>query len=252
MIRESAIRERAIQERAFRWIAVVVCVLVSGSLPQSSAAATTAPAFTRTLYLIRHGAYVPDPKADPVAGPSLTPLGLAQARLVGARLRGLPVHFDSLTSSTMTRARETAAVIHDSLPDVPLAQNALLSECGPQTWRDKMAAPTPENLQCQRNVDEAFKTYFTPATQADRHDIVVAHGNVIRYLVTKALGVDTRSWLGMSIAHASLTIIKVRPDGSVTIIAVGDIGHIPPNLQSWGTEDDPQLVTPATGLKPAT
>jgi serine/threonine-protein phosphatase PGAM5 len=234
-------------------LTTALATTILATLPLQPRAATPDPGtqHTRTVYLIRHGAYVPDPKADPVAGPSLTPLGLAQARLIGARLRGIPVHFNSLTSSTMTRARETAAVIHDSLPDVPLAQNALLSECGPQTWRDSAAAPTPENLQCQRNVDEAFKSYFTPAIQGDEHNIIVAHGNVIRYLVTKALGVDTRSWLGMSIAHTSLTIIKVRPDGSLSVIAVGDIGHIPPNLQSWGTDGDPQLVTPATALKPA-
>jgi len=235
---------------------IAVAAAIGIRIEAAAAASPSSAAFTRTLYLIRHGAYVPDPKADPVAGPSLTPLGVAQARLIGARLRGIPVHFNSLTSSTMTRARETAAVIHDSLPDVPLTQNALLSECGPQTWRDKAAAPTPENLQCQRNVDEAFKTYFTPATQADEHNVIVAHGNVIRYLVTKALGVDTRSWLGMSIAHTSLTIIRVRSDGSLSILAVGDIGHVPPNLQSWGTDDDPQLVTPplgptGTALKPA-
>jgi serine/threonine-protein phosphatase PGAM5 len=39
--------------------------------------AAEAPA-ARTIYLIRHGAYVPDPKADPAAGPGITPLGVAQ------------------------------------------------------------------------------------------------------------------------------------------------------------------------------
>lgn len=207
--------------------------------------------YTRTLYLIRHGSYVPDDKADPAVGPGLTALGIAQARLIGARLGGIPVHFNSITSSTMTRARETAAVLHESLPDVPLSQNPLLSECGPQTWRDRSSTPTPENLQCQSRIDEAFKTFFTPATKADENNIIVAHGNVIRYMATKALGVDTRSWLSMSIAHTSLTIVKVRPDGSMSVIAVGDIGHLPPNMQSWGTDADPQLTMPATVSKPA-
>jgi len=46
------------------------------------------------------------------------PWGSPKARLVAARLRGLPFHFDSITSSTMTRARETATIIHDSLNEV--------------------------------------------------------------------------------------------------------------------------------------
>jgi serine/threonine-protein phosphatase PGAM5 len=87
---------------------------------------------------------------------------------------------------------------------------------------------------------------FTPATTADRNDLIVAHGNVIRYLVTKALGVDTRAWPGFSIAHTSLTVVRVRADGTMSVIAVGDVGHIPPNMQSWGTAGDPQLVAPMT------
>ena len=230
----------------------LICIVIGSWLAQAPQAVAAASAeSTRTLYLIRHGAYVADDRADPVTGPSLTALGIAQARLIGARLGGMPVQFNSITSSTMTRARETAAIIRESLPAVPLSQNPLLSECGPQTWHER-TAPTEANLQCQRRVDEAFKNYFAPANRADENNIIVAHGNVIRYIVTKALGVDTRAWLGMSIAHASLTIIKVRSDGAISIIAVGDIGHIPPNLQSWGTDVDPQLLTPALAPGAAT
>ena len=52
--------------------------------------------------------------------------------------------------------------------------------------------------------------------------------------------------LGFSIAHCSLTVVRVSPDGSFKIFAVGDIGHIPPNLQSGATKADPQLVAPRT------
>jgi serine/threonine-protein phosphatase PGAM5 len=211
---------------------------------QSLAAASASAGFTRTLYLIRHGAYSPDPKADPALGPSLNSLGIAQARLVGARLRGMPVQFNSITSSAMTRARETAAVIHEVLPDAPLTQNPLLSECGPQARQARTPTPTEANLQCQRRIDEAFAGYFVPASKADERNVIVAHGNVIRYMVTKALGVDTRSWSSMSIVHASVTMILVHPDGSMSVVAVGDMGHLPPNMQSWGGDDDPLLVTP--------
>jgi serine/threonine-protein phosphatase PGAM5 len=44
------------------------------------------------------------------------------------------------------------------------------------------------------------------------------------------------------VAHASVTIIQVRADGAIRVIAVGDVGHVPPNLQSWGTDEDPQLT----------
>ncbi len=61
------------------------------------AAAQSQPGGVRTVYLIRHGAYVADRNADPQLGPGLTPLGIAQARLVAARLNGSGVSFDSMT-----------------------------------------------------------------------------------------------------------------------------------------------------------
>ena len=67
--------------------------------------------------------------------------------------------------------------------------------------------------------------------------MLVAHGNVIRYLVTKALGVDTTAWLEMSVHHASLTVIRVEPDGRFKVIAVGDSGHLPPSLMTGATGD---------------
>ncbi len=71
---------------------------------------------THTLYLVRHGAYEAHANVTPEVGGDLTPLGIAEARLVAARLKGLPVRFDSMASSTMARSRETAAIIHQSLP----------------------------------------------------------------------------------------------------------------------------------------
>ena len=73
---------------------------------------------------------------------------------------------------------------------------------------------------------------------------IFGHGNVIRYFVMKALGIDTRSWLHLSRAHTSITIIEVRGVGSLHVLSVGDIGHVPPDLQSWGTNSDPTLAVP--------
>lgn len=50
----------------------------------------------RTVYLIRHGEYDSLDERDADVGKGLVPLGVAQARLVAARLRGMPVDFSSL------------------------------------------------------------------------------------------------------------------------------------------------------------
>jgi serine/threonine-protein phosphatase PGAM5 len=186
----------------------------------------------RTVYLIRHGDYDHEDERDPDIGKALVPLGVAQARIVGARLRGMPVEFTSLHSSTMTRARQTALVISEEFPDLELQTSRLIRECTPPTWReDVMVDETEEDLRaCTENLEEAFPVYFAPSPDADRHDIVVCHGNVIRYFVTKVLKVDSMAWLGMSIGNCSLTVVKVKPDGSMKLLSYGDVGHLPPNL----------------------
>jgi len=178
---------------------------------------------TRTLYLLRHGQYDTDDPADPDVGRALVPLGIAQARLTAARLRALPVVFTSLHSSTMTRARETAQVIGAEFPDLALRRSRLLTE----------------------QLDAAFTAYFVPALGDEAHDIVVCHGNVIRYFVCKVLKVDTLAWLQMSIANCSLTVVKINPDGSLKLFGFADAGHLPASMQTYPGSESKELLVPA-------
>jgi len=224
---------------------LILLSLLAVAIPAESADPT--PAFTRTIYLIRHGAYDTEAKAPEETGASLTPLGIAQARLIAARMRGMPEHFDFIASSTMTRARETAAVIHEMLPDVETQQSQLLSECTPPTRNERVAQKLKpgEADACAKQLNQAFREYFIPAKGAKRHELLICHGNVIRYFVTRALGVDTAAWLDMSVAHTSLTVIRVVGDGSYKVLSVGDVGHLPPNLQSGTSSSDPELRLPS-------
>lgn len=230
-----------------RFLGFSLMALLSLLAPAAEQQKPPAPpvAYAHTIYLVRHGSFDDDPKADPLIGPGLNSLGIAQARLVAARLRGMPFHFDSMTSSTMTRARQTATIVHESLGEVMFGGSARFSECTPPAFR-KFPEETPEDqAACAKRLDDAFAAVFVPARTTTRNDLIVAHGNVIRYFVMKAIKADTRLWLAMSVAHASLTVIRVKADGTMSVLAVGDVGHIPPNLQSWGGDADPRLATPA-------
>lgn len=215
---------------------VLVCTLCIAVVASSVVCAEDAEKNNgvRTLYLIRHGDYDHEDDRDPDVGKALVPLGVAQAKMVGTRLRGMPVTMSSLHSSTMTRARETALVIGEEFPSLELQTSRLIRECTPPTWRqDVMAEETEADLKaCIQNLEKAFPLYFAPSPDADRHDIIVCHGNVIRYFVTKVLGVDTDAWLRMSIGNCSLTVVKITADGSMKLLSYGDVGHIPPNLQT--------------------
>jgi serine/threonine-protein phosphatase PGAM5 len=201
---------------------------------------TRAPA-ARTIVLVRHGYYVPDPKVDERTGPHLAPIGVAQAHLVGARLAGLPTRFDAMVVSPVQRARDTAATIAGDFPGRHFDVDSDLAECTPPTRRAEiMAHEKPTDLAaCKAQLDRVFARYFKPAVGHDQTDLLVCHGDVIRYLVTRALGVDTRAWLEMSVGNASITEIRVEADGSFKVIAVGDVGHLPPNLHT-GASGDPE------------
>jgi serine/threonine-protein phosphatase PGAM5 len=206
----------------------------------------TAGPGSRTLYLIRHGEYDQQDERDPDIGKALIPLGVAQARMIASRLRSLPVTMTVLRSSTMTRARQTALVIGEEFPDLVLERTTLLRECTPRTWRqDIMARTDPKDaIDCEKRLDQAFAEFFVPSPAGDRHEILVCHGNVIRYFVTKVLGVDSLSWLGMSIGNCSLTIVRVKPNGSMKLLSFGDIGHLPHNLQTGLDRKERTLTIP--------
>ena len=203
----------------------------------------------RTIYLIRHGEYAP--QDDDIADTSnnLTPLGIAQARLVSNRLKSMKINFNSLISSTMTRARQTAMVINWDFPELELQKEDLIRECTPPTWRkDVMSGvDTSHREECVKNLEQAFQKYFIPSPDdKDRNDIIVCHGNVIRYFVTKVLKVDTMAWLQMSIANCSLTIVRIFPDETMKLDAFSDYGHIPENMRTFtgGDNESKKLLLP--------
>lgn len=220
-----------------------ILVLALATAGQVFAAADPA---ARTIVLVRHGHYAADPTADPELGPGLTDLGVAQARLLGARLKGLP-HFDQVLASPLTRAQETARVLVDDLDLAPITTLADLAECTPPTRRSDISATmdTAELEACAKQLDRVFDTQFKPAAGQPDRLLLVCHGNVTRYLITRALGVDSKAWLEMSVGHTSISSIRIEADGSTRLIAAGDVGHLPPSLQTGTIADiDRNLLVP--------
>lgn len=190
----------------------------------------------RTIYLIRHGDYAPQKDDIPDSEMVLTPLGIAQVRMVSERLKSMNIKFNSLISSTMTRAIQTAEVINNDFPELLLEQSDRIRECTPPLRRkDYMAGiDTSNSEECVQNLEWAFQKYFIPTPdEQNRNDIIVCHGNVIRYFVTKVLKVDTMAWVLMSISNCSLTIVRVLHDGTMKLDTFSDYGHIPENMRTF-------------------
>ncbi len=188
----------------------------------------------RILILIRHGQY--DREANPLdgRGGGLTPLGAAQARRAAKRLAGLPV--DAIHTSDLRRAVETAQIIASRFPGVPVRQTRKLRECLPPVAVDEMDNfadySLNDFLEGQQQADAVFETYFRAARGADRLEILVCHGNLIRYLACRAIQAAPELWLNMDILNCSLSEVVIVP-GKMRLTAFSDSGHLAPELRTY-------------------
>ena len=187
---------------------------------------------SRTLYLVRHGQYRMDPD-EPKSG-TLTALGRRQALRTGRRLRGIPI--TAVYHSDIVRAVETVKLIARYFPDQRLRSTALLRETLPPTpgavlggQRISRADKAEMRVQCER----AFDRFFRVARRGEHHEVLVTHGNLIRYLVRRALGDDPRKWYRYGIYQCSITTVQIESRAlGPMLIGFNDIGHLPDPMQT--------------------
>jgi len=85
-------------------------------------------------------------------------------------------------------------------------------------------------------IEAAFRKYFhraDPKQTEESVDVLVCHGNVIRYFICRALQVDPSAWLRMSVLNGSISMVVIRPNGRISIRQVGEAGHFPPRLLTF-------------------
>ena len=192
------------------------------------------------LYLIRHGQQATPHQVPDVLGNGLTPAGRQQARRLARRLGAAlaEVPRPIIHHSTMRRAAETAAFIAERLPAAPMRPTRTLWEIPAVSvppafahWFDRYS---PEQVAAgQARMESAFARFFRPARGRDRHSLLVCHGNVIRYLVTRALALPADAWLSMDTLNSGLTEIVIEADGRVRLINYNDVGHLPARLRTF-------------------
>lgn len=194
------------------------------------------------VVLVRHGQYE---TADSDAGRVLTPLGRKQAALTGQRLNLLletnkipPCKH--LYYSTMSRATETGEIIAEELTSqrkwmhvkpCSMIQEGAVAKPDPESSRWK---PTEEQFVKEGfRVEAAFQNHIH-RPDSDEEDsyttVLVCHGNVIRYLILRALQLPPEAWLRMAVFNASISVLTVDDaTGSVSLRGLGDVGHFKPD-----------------------
>ena len=181
------------------------------------------PKIFRTIVFIRHGQYKKDPEV-------LTAIGRKQAQLTAklvAQLRPTKIY-----SSTMPRAIETAHHISDNLKMLVTKKDFFREGILPglkNLDRNQKKKARHNKLKA----DEAFRYIFKKPSVGQDTEVVVAHGNVIRYWVCKALKINEGKWLNMDIIQASLTTIKIDSKGKMLLLGFSDCGHLPVKIRTY-------------------
>jgi serine/threonine-protein phosphatase PGAM5 len=172
----------------------------------------------RVLHCVRHGHY--EERSD-VFGGTLTERGREQARHAGRHLARWPIA--KIHASDLGRALDTAGILADELGGPPIRKTGILREVLP-TRLPGHRVPLAVRASGQDNLGKIVARFFRPI-RATRHEAIVTHGNLIRALTCRALGVRPTVWLKMRIHHLSVTRFAVRPDGSVVLLGYNDIGY---------------------------
>src|SRR5205085_775127 len=154
----------------------------------------------RQLLLIRHGQYTNESSGKPDNTRTLTPTGVEQAKLTGEFLRKTIFGGESelfaektvncIMSSNLTRAVQTTEHIISALdPNLKQlwSQDSGLAErlvCNPSPPLSKRARPEDHKI-----VEGAFRKYVVrpKAGSQTSVEVIVCHGNVIRYFLCRAL-----------------------------------------------------------------
>lgn len=183
----------------------------------------------RNLYLVRHGQYM---SKQQEAGP-LTSLGEDQAHAVAQALKHIP--FSRIYYSTMLRAEQTARIIGSHHHGIPYHPTDLLRECIPtippgfeMAFRSVAPDLTEEKVNlCADQLENAFDQLIAPpAADEDVHELLVCHGNVIRYMVARTMRFDTHGWVKMMINHCGITRLMVDNDGDLYLVSHNETGHL--------------------------
>jgi serine/threonine-protein phosphatase PGAM5 len=193
--------------------------------------AAVLPAASKVLYLVRHGQYQ---GADAATGTleALTPLGRRQAVRLGRRLAALP--FDAIWHSDLPRAVETAQIVAEQLPGVPRRASKLLREGIPTVaahFSPEFRPPRAQLLATRQRMDRAFDR-FVRAGRKPRMELVVAHGNIIRYLIRRALGDAADRWWQLDAFQCGLSVLRVGRE-RCALMAFNDVGHLPLRMLTY-------------------
>lgn len=220
--------------------------------PHSNAPRTS----TREIILIRHGQYANVETAGD-ENHFLTETGRIQAKLTGERLAEVLKGREPtrILHSNMLRAKETAQIIKEFFPNAEIVEDPILAEgvpClaePPTAWKPKPGdlANDPQRLSMafekyifrpppsvKNPAATAMDVKIQPANkQQSNVELVVCHGNVIRYFFCRALQFPENAWLRFSVYNCGVTRLNLDDQGAISCRELGSVGHLPATIITY-------------------
>jgi serine/threonine-protein phosphatase PGAM5 len=186
--------------------------------------------------LVRHGEQQRAPGEGENQAKGLSVLGEEQARCLGRRLASVP--FDAVRHGPSRRTAETAAILAEYLPGVPVCESELLTDLTPVPVPGQEGSvpdqyrwfldtvPAEERDLGGARLDAAF-AQLAVAAGADRCELLVTHNFVIGWFVRHVLGAPWWRWMGLNQFNCALSIIKISDSDPPALVTFNDVGHLP-------------------------
>ncbi|KAI4840076.1 phosphoglucomutase-2 [Plasmodium brasilianum] len=186
----------------------------------------------KNIILVRHGQYERKNRHDEDSK-RLTKQGCKQADITGKKLKDILNNkkISVIYHSDLIRAKETAQIISKYFPNATLINDPNLNEGTPY-----LPDPIPKSSKFDSNkimvdskrINKAYETYFyQPTGDEDEYQLVICHGNVIRYFLCRALQLPLFAWLRFSSYNCGITWLVLDDDGSVILREFGSVAHLP-------------------------
>ena len=175
----------------------------------------------------------------------LSPVGEAQARALGERLRGLRI--DRALASPLARARHTAELALGAARAPMLQLDPGLLEIAHGQWEGLLASEIgerdPERLRAWRDAPQTVQMPGGESIQQvsdrawpalaraceglgeDETLLVVAHDAVNRVLLCRILGIPLSGLWGFRQAPTTLNLLEGRDVGHLEVVRLNDCSH---------------------------
>lgn len=164
----------------------------------------------------------------------LTSIGIKQAQCVRDFLA--PIKIDKFFSSDLVRSKESASIIISGHPDVKLKASSLLREClpsMPQSPEEEISHLEDSDIENSKSIaDGAYTRFIEQASSTTSTDVIVCHGNLIRYFVSRVIGSKLDGWTKMDVMNCGITKITLEA-GVHRLETFNESGHLPDIFKTY-------------------